>query len=107
MESQLDDSNRIGIYHFARTHDCKGLTIKTKEHMEKKISDVCKSEEFLGLPLDKVKSIIQSNDLNVDSEEVIFNAIVSWVAEDPERHPGHRRVISPCEIIFTLLRISL
>lgn len=86
LESQLDDSNCIGIYHFAQSHECKGLANRAKEVMEKKFPEVCKSEEFLSLPLERVRSIIQSNDLNVDSEEVIFNAIISWVGENSERH---------------------
>ncbi|XP_062595496.1 kelch-like protein 12 [Saccostrea cucullata] len=100
LESQLDDSNCIGIYHFAQSHDCKGLAIKAKEHLEKTFPEVCKSEEFLSLPLDKVKSIIQSNDLNVDSEEVIFNAIISWITADPERHADIAE-------LFPLVRLSL
>lgn len=100
MESQLDDSNCIGIYHFAQIHDCKRLANRAKEVVEKKFSEVCKSEEFLSLPLEKVRAIIQSNDLNVESEEIIFNAIISWVAEDPERH-------SEIAELFPQVRLSL
>lgn len=37
------------------------------------------SEEFLLLPVNQLIDIISSDELNVRSEEQVFNAVMSWV----------------------------
>jgi kelch-like protein 20 len=44
------------------------------------------SEEFLLLPLNQLIDIISSDELNVRSEERVFNAVMSWIRFNvPER----------------------
>lgn len=44
------------------------------------------SEEFMLLPVNQLMEIISSDELNVHSEEQVYNAIISWVKYNiPER----------------------
>ncbi|XP_077294025.1 ectoderm-neural cortex protein 1-like [Arctopsyche grandis] len=41
-----------------------------------------KTEDFLNLPAYNVVQILKSNDLNVPSEEDVFNAVILWINHD-------------------------
>ncbi len=86
METQLDITNCIGIHYFAHIHNCEELCIKAKEYIEKNFVEVSQGEEFLCLPHDKVAHIITSNELNVEKEENVFEALIRWVKYDEEDH---------------------
>lgn len=47
------------------------------------------SEEFLHLPLDELNSIILEDELNVKSEEVVWEAVLRWVNHDPDNRWKH------------------
>ena len=84
METQLDISNCIGIHYFAQIHNCDDLRNKAKEHIEKNFTEVSQGEEFVSLTKDKVSEILSSNELNVEKEEVVFEALLKWVQHDQE-----------------------
>ena len=84
METQLDISNCIGIHYFAQIHSCDELRNKAKEHIEKNFTEVSQGEEFVSLTKDKVSEILSSNELNVEKEEVVFEALLKWVQHDQE-----------------------
>lgn len=42
------------------------------------------SDEFLHLPIDELNSIILEDELNVKSEEVVWEAVLRWVNYDPD-----------------------
>lgn len=46
------------------------------------------SEEFMDLPVNQLMDIISSDELNVRSEEQVFNAVMAWVKYNvTERRP--------------------
>ena len=84
METQLDVSNCIGIHCFAQIHNCDDLRNKAKEHIEKNFTEVSQGEEFVSLTKDKISEILSSNELNVEKEEVVFEALLKWVQHDQD-----------------------
>lgn len=87
METQLDAHNCIGIQMFAHVHSCEELRLKAMEYVEKNFYDVCHTEEFLSLTADRLAEIVASDELNVECEEVVFEAILRWVRHsEAERH---------------------
>ena len=40
---------------------------------------VSKSDEFLMLPLHQVQDLVLEDELEVASEEIVFEAVMSWV----------------------------
>ncbi|XP_060079210.1 kelch-like protein 28 [Ylistrum balloti] len=85
LETQLDNNNCVGIYCFAQAHSCLSLQVKAREHIEKNFMDVYQCEEFLRLPVDKVKEIVGSDELNVDKEDIVFEAVLAWVGAQDGR----------------------
>lgn len=43
---------------------------------------VCKNQEFYQLSSDQLANLLKSDDLNVTSEEDVFNALMSWIQHD-------------------------
>lgn len=50
---------------------------------------VMESEEFLILPVAQLVDIISSDELNVRSEEQVFNAIMSWLKYNVSERRQH------------------
>ena len=80
MIKHVCSGNCIGVYFFAKAHQCATLAKKAKELISKKFSVLCKEQEFLLLPHDKVIEIIQDDNLNVCKEEVVYEASLSWLS---------------------------
>ena len=40
------------------------------------------TQEFLILPPDEVAKLLSSDDLNIQSEEIIYSALVMWINHD-------------------------
>ncbi|CAG5136395.1 unnamed protein product [Candidula unifasciata] len=89
METQLDEANCIGIQNFASIHSCEELFGKAREFIEKNFTLVCKTEEFLELPLDRVVDIVSSDELNVEKEEIVYESIMTWVNHDFKNRRQH------------------
>ncbi|KAI8422354.1 hypothetical protein MSG28_006215 [Choristoneura fumiferana] len=47
------------------------------------------SDEFLHLPLEELNSIILEDELNVKSEEVVWEAVLRWVNYEPDSRWQH------------------
>ncbi|ESO08162.1 hypothetical protein HELRODRAFT_98278 [Helobdella robusta] len=86
LQKQLDPTNCLGIRAFADTHACRDLLRKADKYTQQHFPAVMESEEFLLLPVNQLVDIISSEELNVQSEELVFNAIMAWVRFNvPER----------------------
>ncbi|XP_041351470.1 kelch-like protein 7 [Gigantopelta aegis] len=84
MELQLDVNNCVGIHDFANIHNCEELKVKAREFIEKNFSEVFKVEEFLNLPSDRIAEFLSSDELNVEKEETVFEALILWIYFDLE-----------------------
>jgi len=50
-------------------------------------------EEFLLLPLSQLIDIISSDELNVRSEEQVFQAVMAWIKYNMTERRGHLSVV--------------
>ena len=86
LKRQLDPSNCLGIRAFADTHACRELLKVADKFTQHNFQEVMESEEFLLLPFNQLVDIISSDELNVRSEEQVYQAVVAWVRHNlPER----------------------
>ena len=61
------------------------------------VLQVMESEEFMLLPANQLIDIISSDELNVRSEEQVFNAVMAWVKYSiQERRPQLPQVRHVC-----------
>ena len=82
MTSRVCSTNSIGIREFSETHDLIDLHKFAKEYVIKNFSSVSKEEEFLDLPIMKVEELVKSEEILVDSEEDVYNAVTRWIHHD-------------------------
>uniref|UniRef100_A0A1A9WIL6 Kelch-like protein diablo n=1 Tax=Glossina brevipalpis TaxID=37001 RepID=A0A1A9WIL6_9MUSC len=79
LKRQLDPTNCLGIRAFADTHSCRELLQIADKFTQHNFQQVMESEEFLLLPVDQLVDVICSDELDVRSEEQVFNAVMSWL----------------------------
>lgn len=84
LHSVLHPSNCLGIRSFADTYSCVDLVEAADVFAVKNFSEVARSEEFLTLSPEKVVEMISREELNVRTEEEVFEAISVWVRRDED-----------------------
>ena len=85
MKHQLDSSNCLGIRSFADTHSCPELRDAADTFAQQHFLEVLESSEFLELSADDLSSLIESEDLNIQSEEQVFESVMKWAKHDPSK----------------------
>ncbi|XP_033632334.1 kelch-like protein diablo [Asterias rubens] len=84
LKRQLHPANCLGIRNFADAHTCTDLVEASGKFAERHFTEVANEEEFLQLPKPQLAELLQCEDLNVSSEEEVYNAIMRWVYHDKE-----------------------
>uniref|UniRef100_A0A8C8J3B2 Kelch-like protein 3 n=1 Tax=Oncorhynchus tshawytscha TaxID=74940 RepID=A0A8C8J3B2_ONCTS len=89
LQSQLHSTNCLGIRAFADLHTCTQLLNQSHAYAEQHFSEVMLGEEFMGLSLQQVCSLISSDKLTVSTEEKVFEAMVAWIKHNKEARLEH------------------
>ncbi|XP_077993440.1 kelch repeat and BTB domain-containing protein 8-like [Glandiceps talaboti] len=84
MERHVTLTNCINIYFFASAHECGKLQDLARKLIYDKFNDVCKEEEFYNLGKEKLIDLISRDEINVDREEVVYEAVMTWVKRELE-----------------------
>jgi kelch-like protein 20 len=79
LRSQLDPTNCLGIAAFAETHSCRELLSFADKYTQNNFAEVVESDEFLVLPVQQLVNIISCDELNVKSEEQVYQAVMNWI----------------------------
>ncbi|CAB0005319.1 unnamed protein product [Nesidiocoris tenuis] len=85
LRRQLDPSNCIGIALFADSRCCTKLRDDAMEYIAEHFVEVLKHQEFLLLSSEEVSKLLSSDNLNVPSEEVIFQGLMTWINHDQDK----------------------
>ncbi|PNF14489.1 Kelch-like ECH-associated protein 1 [Cryptotermes secundus] len=94
LERQLDPTNAIGIANFAEQHGCKELNHKATQFIEQHFTQICQEEEFLQLSAIQLVALIKKDELNVQEEREVYNAVLKWVKYDEEkRYPKMEHIL--------------
>ncbi|XP_018899627.2 kelch-like protein 10 isoform X1 [Bemisia tabaci] len=78
--------NCIGIKQFAKDHFCKNL--ETAAHrfvMRNFVAMAQQSEELLYVSLEELRAIIGADELNVKSEEAVWECVLRWINHDAQK----------------------
>ncbi len=95
LSKQLHPSNCLGIRSFARTHGSTELVDTATTYFREHFMDTVKNEEYMNLSAEDLAFLMDSNDLNVLSEEDVYRAVQVWLLHAPEERK---------ESLATLLR---
>lgn len=85
LQQRLDTDNCLGIMEFAELHDCTRLLSAATAFSISHFSEVCRKEEFLNFSFDQLRCILDKDQLSVESEFEIYEAVISWVKYKDER----------------------
>ncbi|RZC34144.1 kelch-like protein 18 [Asbolus verrucosus] len=75
----LHPQNALGFRHFADSLGCRSLAESADKYIETYFHEVSQHEEYLNLSLAEVKTLLNKNELRVESEEQVFEACMRWV----------------------------
>ncbi|XP_053576665.1 kelch repeat and BTB domain-containing protein 8 [Bombina bombina] len=89
MISRLDPQNCIGVFIFADHYGHSELKDRSQDYIRKKFLYVAKEQEFLHLRKDQLISILNSDDLDVDKEEHVYDSIIYWFEYERETREEH------------------
>ena len=89
LEGQLHPSNCLGIRSFARMYGSDRLVQIASEYFRTHFIDAIKNEEFLSLSGDDLAWLLDSDDVNVRSEEDVYRAVESWLSHHTEERVSH------------------
>jgi len=103
MQNNIHVTNCFDILKFADTFLCESLHTETKKFLRKSFSDFVLSSMHLALPFEDFLMLIKDDGLNVSSEEVVYDAVVSWVEHDRDNRSQYVAQLMSC-VRFPLLR---
>ena len=88
LSLKMDCFNAVNILWLAREENCKETKVlqeEAKNFIIGNFTSVSEEDEFVELEYEDLKAIIQFDDLNVNCEEEVFNAVAKWVSAEDER----------------------
>ncbi|KAG9351563.1 hypothetical protein JZ751_022814 [Albula glossodonta] len=83
LESQVDHSNCLGIMQFASSFFINPLAEQCRKLLYQDFVEVYKHDEFLSLTREHLMDLLSSEQLQVNREEVLVEAVLKWVHHDP------------------------
>ncbi|XP_021940651.1 kelch-like protein 10, partial [Zootermopsis nevadensis] len=90
LQDAMDVNNCIGIMHFARFHLFADLETHAHRFVLRHFVEVSQqSEELLDLSAEEQQAIIESEELNVKDEKVVWECVLRWINHDPDNRKGH------------------
>ncbi|CAH8473128.1 unnamed protein product [Schistosoma rodhaini] len=81
--TEVDSTNVLGIRRFAELHNCVELEKFTRNFAACNFESVVESEEFVCLTPEELLDLITREDLHIDNEECVYNAVMRWVYHQP------------------------
>uniref|UniRef100_UPI00398E7947 kelch-like protein 18 n=1 Tax=Pristiophorus japonicus TaxID=55135 RepID=UPI00398E7947 len=89
LRERLHPKNCLGVRQFAETMMCTVLYDSSNSFIHQHFVEVSMSEEFLALPFEEVLELVARDELNVKSEEQVFEAVLAWVRFDRESRENY------------------
>ena len=85
LSTHLHPSNCLGMRTFASTYGSETLVKEASDYFRNHFTDAVKSDEFLQLSPEVFAELLDSDEVNVRSEEHdVYRALELWVNHDPE-----------------------
>lgn len=85
LQKKLSLSNCMAIFRLGLVLNCPRLAVAARNYIADRFELLHKDDEFLKLAAHELFAIIGGDSLNVESEELVFEAVMAWVRHDRER----------------------
>ena len=100
LESSLSPSRCFALRDFAEKFSCKALKSSATIYIVKHFKEACDTEAFKSIDYEVLSEIIQRDDLEVSSEEDVYETLITWVKHDLETRKEN------FEELFSKIRLS-
>ncbi|CAL1597023.1 unnamed protein product [Knipowitschia caucasica] len=84
LQKRLSLSNCLAIFRLGLMLDCPRLAVSARNYATERFQLISRDEEFFQLLPSEAAAILSSDNLNVETEEVVFEALMTWVSKDLE-----------------------
>lgn len=85
LQKKLSLGNCLAIFRMGLVLSCPRLAITARNYIADRFELLYKEEEFLKLAAHELFAIIGGDSLNVEREELVFEAVMAWVRHDREK----------------------
>ncbi|KAJ0070295.1 hypothetical protein NL108_007642, partial [Boleophthalmus pectinirostris] len=95
LSKSLHLESCVGILNLAESHGIPSLKTTAQNFIISNFTKVVALTDFLELPADSLETVLQSDELSVTFEELVFEAVMRWVRAEPsERSPLLGRLLA-------------
>lgn len=84
LQKRLSLSNCLAIFRLGLMLDCPRLAVSARNYACERFQLISRDEEFLQMLPSEVAAILANDNLNVETEEAVFEALMNWVNWDLE-----------------------
>lgn len=85
LQKKLSLGNCLAIFRMGLVLNCPRLAVAARNYIADRFQLLYKDEEFLKLAAHELFAIIGGDSLNIEKEELVFEAVMAWVRHDKER----------------------
>lgn len=85
LQKRLSLSNCLAIFRLGLMLDCPRLAVSARNYACERFQLISRDEEFLQLLPSELAAILANDNLNVETEEAVFEALMRWVYQDQEK----------------------
>ncbi|XP_044031722.1 kelch-like protein 40b [Siniperca chuatsi] len=84
LQKRLSLSNCLAIFRLGLMLDCPRLAVSARNYACERFQLISRDEDFLQLLPSELAAILANDNLNVETEEAVFEALMNWVSRDTE-----------------------
>ncbi|KAF3706370.1 Kelch-like protein 41b Kelch repeat and BTB domain-containing protein 10b [Channa argus] len=85
LQKKLSLGNCMAIFRMGLVLSCPRLAVAARNYIADRFELLYKEEEFLKLAAHELFAIIGGDSLNVEKEELVFEAVMAWVRHDRDK----------------------
>ncbi|KAM9306593.1 kelch-like protein 10 [Pholidichthys leucotaenia] len=89
IENELAPKNCISIWQFTNVIFCPEMRCKAFRYITDHFVDVVSSEEFLQFSVEELEDILSRDELCVNQENSVYEAVIKWLLHMPEKREKH------------------
>ncbi|KAM8822821.1 kelch-like protein 40b [Spinachia spinachia] len=84
LQKRLSLSNCLAIFRLGLMLDCPRLAVSARNFACERFQLISRDEEFFQLLPGELAAILANDNLDVETEEAVFEALMNWVSRDTE-----------------------
>ena len=93
MLKHVDPANCFGFHKFAASYHLDELQQKARRMMRSEFKIVASTDEFKKLSCSELIELIKDDEVNVASEDIVFDAVLGWIQHDLDNRKSFMETI--------------